>query len=120
MLLKVTERNWGLAGPGDWEKRSWKIDADGTYLLKTIYHPVDPGDTESVGETEEGELSAEQMEALREYIDAYWPDEKTDICDGNPWEFKLYDIDTVIRHRELGYICGIEPYESIAALLTEL
>ena len=57
MLLKVTERNWGLAGPGDWEKRSWKIDADGTYLLKTIYHPVDPGDTESAGETEAAAVS---------------------------------------------------------------
>ena len=119
MLLKATERNWGLIGPGDWEKRSWKIDADGTYLLKTTYRPVDPGDAESVGETVKGELSAEQMETLQECIDAYWTDESADACDGTAWEFKLYDNDTVVRHRELGYIYGIEPYESIAALLTE-
>ena len=38
--------------------------------------------------------------------------------DGSAWEFKLYDENgTVIRHRDLGYIYGIEPYESIASLL---
>ena len=119
MLLKATERNWGPVGPGDWEKRSWKIEADGTYQLKTTYRPVDPGDTESVGETVQGEFSAEQMEVLRECIDAYWTDESADAGGGSAWEFKLYDNDTVVRHRELGYILGIEPYESIAALLAE-
>ena len=33
MLLKATERNWGLIGPGTWEKRTWKINSDGTYTL---------------------------------------------------------------------------------------
>ena len=44
LLLKATERNWGLIGPGDWEKRTWKIHTDGTYQRKTTYRPVDPDD----------------------------------------------------------------------------
>ena len=119
LLLKATEKNWGLQGPGDWEKRSWKIHSDGTYLLKTTYRPVDPDDTETPEVTEEGALSQEQMEILKECIEEYWNNDTADACDGSAWEFKLYDNGTVIRHRDLGYIYGIEPYESIAALLSE-
>ena len=69
--------------------------------------------------TEEGALSQEQMEILKECIEEYWNNDTADACDGSAWEFKLYDNGTVIRHRDLGYIYGIEPYESIAALLSE-
>ena len=118
MLLKAVERNWGLIGPGEWEKRSWKVNSDGTYLLKTTYHPVDPEDV-NLEDTEEGALTEEQMEILRECIDEYWTEDTADASEGSAWEFKLYENDTVIRHRELGYISGVEPYESIAALLSE-
>ena len=119
LLLKAVESNWGMIGPGSWEKRSWKINTDGTYRLKTTYRPVDPEDAEVSTTVEEGELSSEQLDILRECIDAYWNDEKADACDGSAWEFKLYENDAVIRHRELGYIYGIEPFESITALLKE-
>ena len=119
LLLKATESNWGLIGPGDWEKRTWKIDSDGSYLLKTTYRPDDSDDPDIPEQTEEGELSAEQMEILRECIDEYWNNDTADACDGSAWEFKLYQDGTVVRHRETGCIAGIEPYESLAALLTE-
>ena len=119
LLLKATERNWGMIGPGDWEKRSWKINTDGTYLQKTTYRPVDPDDPVFPEETEEGALTQEQMEILEKCIDAYWSSETPDACDGSAWEFKLYENETVVRHREPGYIRGIEPYTSIAALLKE-
>ena len=120
LLLKAVEYNWGLMGPGSWEKRSWKINTDGTYLRKTTYRPVDPDDAEDSAVTEEGALYEEQMEVLRECIEEYWNSEKADAFDGSAWEFKLYDEHgSVIRHREKGYIYGIEPYESIAALLYE-
>ena len=119
LLLKATESNWGLIGPGDWEQRTWKIDSDGSYLLKTTYRPDDSDDPDIPEQTEEGELSAEQMEILRECIDEYWNNDTADACDGSAWEFKLYQDGTVVRHRETGYIAGIEPYESLAALLTE-
>ena len=60
LLLKATERNWGLVGPGDREKRTWKVNTDGTYLRKTTYHPVDPEDL-VLEETEEGALYEEQL-----------------------------------------------------------
>ena len=116
LLLKAVERNRGLMGPGSWEKRSWKIHTDGTYRMKTTYCPMDPDDP-IPDQTEEGELSDEQMEKLQECIDAYWSNVTPEACDGSAWEFKLYHDDMVIRHREIGYICGIEPFESIAALL---
>ena len=119
LLLKATERNWGLIWPGDWEIRTWKINAYGTYLRKTRYRPVDPVDTDVPEDTEEGALSPEQMEALQECIGEYWTEEEADACDGSAWEFKLYENDTVIRHRQPGYICGLRPFEGIAALLAE-
>ncbi len=118
LLLKATERNWGLIGPGDWEKRTWKIHTDGTYQRKTTYRPVDPDDL-VLEETEEGALYEEQMEVLNECVEEYWTAEAADGCDGNAWEFKLYRDGTVIRQRELGYIDGIEPYASIAAMLLD-
>ena len=118
LLLKATEINWGLTGPGDWEKRTWKVNTDGTFTRKTKYRPVDPEDA-SPEETEEGALYEEQMESLQESLDEYWNPETTQACDGTAWEFKLYQDGTVVRHRETGCIAGIEPYESLAALLTE-
>lgn len=118
LLLKATERNWGLMGPGSWEKRTWKINTDGTYSMKTTYRPVDREDL-TLEETREGALYEEQMEFLQECIHDYWTDEKTDACDSTAWEFKLYENDTVVRHRELGYIDGIEPYVRIAGMLNQ-
>lgn len=50
-----------------------------------------------------------------------WPDEKTEACDGTAWEFKLYENGAITEHRDLGYIYiyGIEPFETIASVLTE-
>ena len=119
LLLKAVEENWDYIGPGDWEKKSWKINEDGTWLCKTTYRPVDSDKSAIPEETVEGAFSEEKMNILRECIDEYWTDEKTKACDGTAWEFKLYANRTVVRHRELGYIYGIEPYESITALLEE-
>ena len=77
LLLKATERNWGLVGPGDWEKRTWKIHTDGTYQRKTTYRPVDPDDL-VLEETEEGALYEEQMEVLNECVEEYWTAEAAD------------------------------------------
>ena len=119
MLLKAVETNRAIIGPGEWERRSWKIQPDGTYRLKTTYHPVDPGDPPPEV-IEEGALYDEQLELLKVNAEKYWHDERTDASDGTAWEFKLYDDKgAVIRHREPGYIYGIEPFESIAAMLLE-
>ncbi len=68
---------------------------------------------------EERVLSSSQLSQLRELLAADWSEEKTDACDGAAWEFKMYEGGTVVKHRDLGYIYGIEPFESIVKLLTE-
>ena len=68
---------------------------------------------------EEGVLSTDQMERLKSALNREWSTETTDACDGTAWEFKMYEGGAVIKHRDLGYIYGIEPYETIVALLKE-
>ena len=120
LLLKATERNWGLIGPGDWDKHSWKVNDDGWYQYKETYRSRGLDDLPDIPDlVEEGVLSAEQMRQLRAALEQDWPDDKTEASDGTAWEFKLYENGAITKHRDLGYIYGIGPYEAIAAVLTE-
>ena len=121
ILLKATERNWGLIGPGDWDKHSWKINDDGWYQYKETYRTGDSDVFPAIPEmVTEGTLSYDQMNRLKAALAQEWSDEKTDASDGVAWEFKLYDENgEIAKHRDLGYIYGIEPFETITAVLTE-
>ena len=121
ILLKATERNWGLIGPGDWDKHSWKINDDGWYQYKETYRTGDSDAFPAIPEmVTEGTLSYDQMNRLKTALAQEWSDEKTDASDGVAWEFKLYDENgEIAKHRDLGYIYGIEPFETITAVLTE-
>ena len=119
LLLKAKERNWGLVGPGDWEKRSWKINEDGWYQYTITYRSGDSDIPEIPDVTEEGQLSAGKVHELKSLLAMEWTDETTQAYDGTAWEFKMYENGTVIKHRELNYIYGIEPYESIAKILCD-
>ncbi len=59
------------------------------------------------------------MNRLQEALAKGWPEDITDACDGTAWEFKLYKNGAITKHRDLGYIYGIEPYETIVAVLME-
>ena len=120
LILKATERNWGLVGPGDWEKKSWKIEDNGWYQYTTSFRSGTSDLPEIPAVTEEGQLSAAQFQKLKECMNSEWSEEAADACDGTAWEFKMYDGDAIIRHRELGYIYGIEPYEGMAEVLSEV
>lgn len=118
LLLKAAEHNWGLIGPGDWEKKSWKIDENGWYQFTATFRSGSPELPEIPAITEEGQLDATRFQKLKECIYSKWSDETTDACDGIAWEFKLYKNGALIRHRDLGYIYDIEPYEKMATILT--
>ena len=121
LLLKATERNWGLVGPGDWEKHSWKINDDGWYQYKEIYRSNSAEDMPEIPDlVEEGVLSAVQMEKIKAALEQAWPETQADASDGTAWEFKMVQNGEVIKHRDLGYIYDIEPYVRIAEILTEL
>ena len=113
------EHNWGLIGPGDWEKHSWKIQDDGWYEYKESYRSGTGDIEEILTVTEERVLSSSQLSQLKDLLEAEWKDEKTDACDGAAWGFKMYENGEIKKHRDLGYIYGIEPFESIVKLLTE-
>ena len=120
LLLKATERNWGLIGPGDWDKHSWKINDDGWYEYKETFRSNSAEKLAEIPDVvEEGVLSAAQMEKLKTALAQEWPETRTDASDGTAWEFKMYQNGEVVKHRDLGYIYGIEPFENIAAVLTE-
>ena len=120
IILKATEKNWGLVGPGAWEKRSWKINDDGWYQYKETYRTGDLDEFPAIPEmVTEGTLSADQLNRLKTALAQDWTNEKTKACDGVAWEFKLYENGEIVKHRDLGYIYGIEPYETIAAVLSE-
>ena len=104
----------------DWEKKSWKIDENGWYQFTTSFRSGSPELPEIPAVTEEGQLNAGQFQKLQEYMNSEWSEETTEADDGDAWEFKMYSEKTVIKHRELGYIYGIEPYEGMAAILTRI
>ncbi len=120
LILKAKEHNWGLIGPGSWERRSWKINDDGWYEYKESYRSGSDDELPEIPTVvEERVLSSLQLSRLKELLEQPWSEEKTDACDGAAWEFKMYQNDELTKHRDLGYIYGIEPFESIVKLLTE-
>ena len=118
LLLKATERNWGLMGPGDWDRRSWKIYDDGWFQYKEQYRSgADEELPEIPDVVEEGSMTEVQLQQLMDLLESDWSQERTDACDGVAWEFKMYRDEEIVKHRELGYIYGVEPYERIVEIL---
>ena len=112
VVLEATNENWGLIGPGNWSVRTWKIREDGLFSFSVSYVGTEP-DREW-----EGILDPEDYARLAELINEAWSDREVRACDGEAWEFRAYGSeDEVIRERPLGYICGVEPFESMAAIL---
>ena len=121
IMIKLSSITWneGFAILNSAEKIKWKIEDTGWYQYTKTYRSGDDGIAEIPRLTVEGQLSSGQMETLSDLLRQEWNSDRTDACDGTAWEFKLYDHDTVIKHRPLDYIYDIEPYESLAALLQE-
>ena len=67
LLLKAVERNWGLIGPGVWEKRSWKINDDGWFQYTTRYRSGSPDIAEIPDVTEEGQMDAGKFRETKGY-----------------------------------------------------
>ena len=120
LILKAKEHNRGLIAPGTWERRSWKINDDGWYEYKESYRSGADDDIPEIPTVvEEDTLSSSQLTRLKEMLDQPWSEEKTDADDEVAWEFKMYEDGEIKKHRDLGYIYGIEPFVSIVKLLTE-
>lgn len=115
ILLRASEHNWGLLGPGDWEKKEWTVYTDGSFRLTVSYRPTDLPEEDEV---KVGTIRSDSFERLIELLYSPWSDQKTEACDGTAWEFRLLgDRGRIISRRKLGYIYGIEPFESIVHIL---
>jgi len=113
LLLKASEVNWERLSPGSWEKTKWKINDTGAYSFTVSFHPGGPNLPSS---TVTGRLSPEELQRLRAALAEDWPDQAGE-ADGNPWEFKMYNASGVVKHRDLGYIGGLEIFCRIASAL---
>ena len=98
----------------DWMNRL--LLAAAVLMTAAACAPKDPAAPEVI---DEGALYDEQLELLKDYALRPWHNEKAKAGESS-WEFKLYDEnEAVIRHREPGYIQGMDPFDAIAAMLLE-
>ena len=115
LFLLAAVHNWGLSGPGDWEQAVWSVRNDASFELRVSFRPADGPVPDRIIR---GSLGPGDLVELLRLVGDEWTDEQVEACDGTAWEFGLYRGDGErIKHRELGYIYGIEPYESIAGIL---
>lgn len=118
VILKAAEHNWGLMGPGDWETSVWTIRNDRTFAAKASFRS---DDGQIPDKTVQGNLELSDYDNIVELINTVWSEEITHACDGTAWEFKVYGSKGALeKHRPLGYIYGIEPFESIVDILKKL
>ena len=118
VMLKAEEHNWGLSGPGSWEKAEWEVWDDGTFFFSESFRSFD--DTQP-GFPIRGMMNPAPFAELSRAMCDQWSDETVNAWDGTAWEFRAYGLDaSVVKHRPLGYIYGIEPFEKIAGILSGL
>ena len=115
IILRATEENRGMKGPGDWKASEWVVRNDRTFSLKASYIPADNPVPDKIIH---GILSPSDYDSLVQFINSVWSSEETDAYDGTAWEFRSYGFRGALeKHRLRGYIYGIEPFESIAGIL---
>ena len=109
VMLKAEEHNWGLSGPGSWEKAEWEVWDDGTFFFCESFRSFD--DTQP-GFPIRGMMNPAPFAELSRAMCDQWSDETVEAFDGPDG--------SVVKHRPLGYIYGIEPFEKIAGILSGL
>lgn len=133
ILLKAVEHNWGLIGPGDWSKVTWRIFFDGFYEIVSTFIPTlettdlsqhmeRRGRPTSIKKKDTGTMGQEPLSRLQVAIKRDpWRDSSINIwaCDGTAWEIESYHEDGSIEKSsgKIDYIYGNEALETIVDLL---
>ncbi len=116
-VLRATGHNYGLIGPGCWETEKWVIHDNGTWSLNVSYVP---GNYIYPDKYLSSSLNPETYEELLRLMNETWSDEKTEAFDGEAWEFSMYNsIGALVKHRTVGYVYEIEPFERIIRILKD-
>lgn len=117
LLLKIVHCNWGLIGPGEWEEVEWSIYSEATFSIKESFRP-DADDLEIPDVITKGRMGHEDFDRIRQAVESEWNSETVDACDGDAWEFWKYNLDgTIEKHRPLGYINNMEPFDEMTIVL---
>ena len=128
LLLKATEHNWGLQGPGDWKEMEWRVFTDGSFERTATFNPGFGDlwdDRDSTAPTRSKTTSRMREEAfakLREAIASEpWRDPALEVfaCDGVAWQIESYREDGSVDKTsgKIGYIYGHTTLETIVSLL---
>lgn len=115
IVLRATAFNWGLKGPGSWEKEVWKVWDEGSWNQEIVYVP---GDRLNRDTFRAGKLSPADFAELKKEMKKPWPEEREDGCDGVAWRFTTYnEIGAQEQFRVEGYVDGMKPFESMIGIL---
>ncbi|SNU06662.1 hypothetical protein SAMN06297422_10711 [Lachnospiraceae bacterium] len=133
LLLKATEYNWDLIGPGDWTEKIWLIYRDGSYEIISHFTPLYDENRiiTRIAETiiplekkKQGMMDIETFDELCELLKCeQWRD--STVCDtaddGVAWTIESYTGDGNIDKTsgEIDYILGHRILENIVGLLPE-
>ena len=115
IMLKASEYNWSLHGPGDWNTVEWEIYHDRTFKTKVSFVPkydretkvsVDVMPIEKSGTMEENDF-VELQSLLNTKV---WRDPNIEVraYDGEAWKIDYYsaDGDKINSSGKKGYIYG--------------
>ena len=127
LLLKATEHNWGLTGPGDWSEVEWRIFRDGSYEIVSSFRPSfeayeNEGKPRPTKKKSKGIMDGADFAKLQEALKREpWRDPAIDVfaCDGVAWEIESYKEEGSVEKTsgKLDYIYGHSVLETIVDLL---
>ena len=113
IVLKISNSNWGLIGPGSWKEKNWIIYDDMSVDYTILYNLP-----ENNMKTLNFEFTKDEFDKIIDNIELAKNDNTiVDANDGEAWEFVKYNEGAEIWKRKQGYIYGISPLENIADIL---
>ena len=90
LFLRILEYNWGLIGPGSWEKVAWSIYDDRYY--RAVVSMIEQEDMHI-----SGALSEEAFSEIRSATQLPWEEEQIDAVDGEAWQIKHFEHGRIIK-----------------------
>ena len=114
-VLEITNQNWGLMGPDDWNHTIWTIYDNCVVEIKVIYN------NEEFNEEYFVKIDKKEYEDIIAKLEKSKSIEiETGGCDGDAWQYVQYKDNKIIWKKDLGYIYGIKLLEDIAQILNNL
>ena len=109
VILEMRHANWGMIGPDSWKGSRFTLYDDLSVDRIDDYNSAEDNEKKS-----SYNITQEQYDDIKRNLDlAKKITTKVEACDGESYEFIEYKDGSIVWKRDLGYIYGIEPLESI-------